>query len=205
MRHRTHLRHGTTALSLLVGLAVSGTLLRSQAGPSAAAVPAEEYAVYAAAMQKVLRGVSFVVIDTTSMHDKPGQIPAALAFPPEDKPRLTSNLVGDFKAKNSRPTTLADDFPTVVNVRLMTGDEYRSMFAGCTGGDTCGWSAFRKKYPGMSGITALSRVGFNETDDIALLYLSHSRDYEAGMGLYVLLNKHEGRWEVIGLTRGWVS
>jgi hypothetical protein len=205
MGQRTHLRHGTTALFLLVGLAVAGTLLQGQAAVSGATVPAEEYAVYAAAMQKVLRGVSFVVIDTTSMYHKPHELPAALTFPLEDKPRLTTDLVSDFKKKNGRPSTLADRFPTVVSVRLMTGEENRTMFAGCLGGDTCGWSAFRKTYPGMSGITTLSRVGFNETNDIALLYLSCSRDYEAGLGLYVLLAKREGRWEVISLTTNWIS
>jgi len=202
---RARFRNGATALFLFVGLALSGAALRPQKVPPPATVPAEEYAVHAAAMQKVLRGVSFVVIDTTSMRNKPSEIPAALTFPPEDKPRLTSDLVSDFKAKNSRPSTLADGFPAVVTVRLMTEEENRAMFAGCVGDGACGWGAFHKKYPGVSGITTLSRVGFNEAHDIALVYLSDSRDYEAAVGMYLLLAKHEGRWEVVSQMVSWVS
>ncbi len=205
MSPRIRLQFGTTALFLFVGLALSGTLLRSQAVAPLAAVPAEEYAVYAAAMLKVVHGSSFVVVDTTSMHNKPGEIPAALNFPPEDKPRLTADLVGDFKMKNSAPSTLASGFPAAVSVTLITEAERQAMFAGCLGGDACGWSVFYKRYAGASGITSLSRVGFNDARDIALLYLGHSRDWEAGMGLYVLLAKHEGRWEVTSLTTSWIS
>ena len=205
MSRRTPLRYGTIALSLLAGLTLAGAALRAQNAPPAATVPAEEYAVYAAGMLKVVGGASFVVVDTTSMYNKPSDIPAALRFPPEDKPRLTSDLVGDFKAKNSGPSKLADGFPAVVTVRLMTGEEYRAMFDGCAGGDTCGFSVFYKKYPGVSGVTTLSRVGFNETHDIALLFLSNLSGNIGGLGMYLLLSKHEGRWEVIGRAGSWVS
>lgn len=200
MSGRTLLRYGTTALCAAVGLALSGAAPRSQAAPPAAAVPAEEYAVYAAAMQKVLRAVSFVVLDRTSTFGTPSGIPAAPEFPIEDKARLTSDLVGDFRAKNTRSSRLADGFPTAVSVSLLTEAENRAMFDGCAGGDACGWTAFHKRYPGVSGVTTLSRVGFNEAHDIALLYLSASRDYGPPMGLSLLLAKYEGRWEVIGMA-----
>ena len=87
----------------------------------------------------------------------------------------------------------------------MTEEENRAMFTGCVGGDACGWRGIHNKFPGVSGIITLSRVGFNEAHDIALLYLSNSSDDEAAMGVYLLLAKHEGRWEVVGLAMSWVS
>jgi hypothetical protein len=194
-----------SALVLLVGLALSRAALLSQAVPSAGTVSPEEYAVYAAAMQKVVGGVSFVVIDRTSLHDKPGEIPAALRFPLEDTPRLTSDLVSDFKARNRESHALTNGFPAVVTVRLMTEEENRATFDGCVGGDACGWSVFYKRYSGVSGITTLSRVGFNEAHDIALLFLGNRSGNIGGLGMYLLLARHEGRWEVISRAGSWIS
>ncbi len=205
MSQRTRRERLAPVLVILIGLALSGAVRRSQAVPSSDPVPAEEYAVYAAAMQQVVGGISFLVVDTTSMPNKPSEIPEALSFPLEDAPRLTSDMVDDFKTKNSGPHTLAEDFPTLVTVTLMTEVEHRAMFAGCSGGDNCGWAVFYKKYPAAPGITTLSRVGFDATHDFALLYLSNVRDYEAGTGLYLLLAKREGRWKVISRSRSWIS
>ena len=52
-----------------------------------------------------------------------------------------------------------------------------------------GWQLFYEKYPDAPGITALSRVGFNQTLDQALVYVGTQSQWLAGAGYYLLLKR----------------
>ena len=194
-------RYGIAFVFALVSVFAAGVLeSKEPAKPDAAA--AEEYAVYAAAMQDAVGGAGYVVIDTTSTHDKPEKLNSALSFPIEFDKLVTGDLVRDFTAKNQTSHPITQQFPAGVHVTLMSEGQEHELFADSA---KDGWKAFYEKYMGAAGITRLSRVGFNKTGDIAVLYLSNVRNWEAGSGAYLLLQKTEGKWKVMTRTRGWIT
>jgi hypothetical protein len=57
------------------------------------------------------------------------------------------------------------------------------------------WAAFARKYSGSPGITGLSRIGYSQDGQQALLYHSLLRQHES-FGEYVLLQRQAGNWQV---------
>jgi hypothetical protein len=57
------------------------------------------------------------------------------------------------------------------------------------------WVAFARKYSGSPGITSLSRIGYSQDGQQALLYHSLLRQHES-VGEYVLLQRQAGNWQV---------
>jgi len=169
------------------------------------ATTADDYAVYSVAMEDVVGGGSYVVLDTTTIHGKPEDLDSALNFPIEDAKLITADLLNDFRTKNHQSYAIAQHFPKGVRVQLISERERSVMFSGCMGEVNCGWKTFYEKYPGAPGITSLSRVGFNKAHDTALVYVGNVRDWEVGSGLYLLLAKNNGEWKVISRTRSWIS
>jgi hypothetical protein len=68
-----------------------------------------------------------------------------------------------------------------------------------------GWQLFYEQYPDAPGITTLSRVGFNNTHDQALVYVGTISHWLAGAGYYVLLKKVNGSWMVDQQVMTWIS
>lgn len=58
------------------------------------------------------------------------------------------------------------------------------------------WDAFYKAYPGAQGHMTLSRVGFNQTLDEALVYVTNGAGELAWEGYYLLLSKVDRAWKV---------
>jgi hypothetical protein len=177
-------------------------LIHSQAAPSSETIPAEEYEVYAVALDHMVGGTSYVIIDTTSTHDKPENLGHALRFPIEYEKLVTGELVRDFKEKNTHRYAIAQQFPKELAVTLLSEREEHEIFSDP---DKDGWNAFYKKHPFSSGITRISRVGFNMNHDVAAVYVGNTRNWEAGHGAYLLLQKVEGKWKVVAQSRGWIS
>ena len=67
------------------------------------------------------------------------------------------------------------------------------------------WSRFYKKYPNSPGLAYFSNVGFNDQHDQAFVYVGRSCGGLCGSGEYVLLNKVNGRWEILKEQELWVS
>jgi hypothetical protein len=163
---------------------------------------ADEYAVYATAVDVAVGGGTYIVVDTTSTHDKPEKLDSALSFPIEFAETITDDLVKDFKTKNETQHPLVQQFPKDVHVTFISEREEHDLFANSM---KDGWNTFYEKYPGGSGITRLSRVGFNKKHDIAIIYVGNVRNWEIGSGAYLLLQKIDGKWKVITQTRGWIT
>jgi hypothetical protein len=68
-----------------------------------------------------------------------------------------------------------------------------------------GWDVFYADYPGAPGITTLSRVGFNDAMDQALVYVGTQSHWLAGAGYIVLLVKVEGVWVIDQQVMTWIS
>ena len=83
----------------------------------------------------------------------------------------------------------------------MSGQELASIFSS----SATGWDKFYAKYPDAKGILALSRVGFNQAKDTAVLYTEYQSGPTAGEGDVVLMKKTDGRWTVQENSMFWQS
>ena len=67
-----------------------------------------------------------------------------------------------------------------------------------------GWKEFDERFPGNTGVIAVSAVAFNATKSQAYLYVSFNCGATCGSGGFHLLEKKQGKWTEIGLgCGGW--
>jgi|SRR5579859_575988 len=67
------------------------------------------------------------------------------------------------------------------------------------------WKDFYKAFPQAQGITILSRIGFDEQEGLALVYVGTMRGHLAGEGDLILLEKREGVWKIKQGELIWLS
>jgi len=114
---------------------------------------------------------------------------------------ISTQTRDDFDTQNKIPCTLGPQIQPVGKIQLLTSREERANYLGRSGS----WNAFYKKYPGATGFTILSKIGFNSTHDQALVYLGNSCGLLCGNGYLVVLDKHKGKWKVVKQGRIWVA
>jgi hypothetical protein len=192
-------------LLLLVAALLLAACGGTVAPPTPAPTPdiaAEEAAVYAAAIQVYLGGVPdpLVLADQTAM-DIGQDITATLDYVTQQLTGTTPATLANFRARNDRPQPLPPDMGLPFRYVLLTATEQQSYFQPNAGG----WDAFYQRYPNAQGIMSLSRVGFNAAMDQALVYVGNQSNYLAGAGVYYLLAKEDGTWQVVGEVMVWIS
>ncbi|MBU0492817.1 MAG: hypothetical protein KKA73_28500 [Chloroflexi bacterium] len=158
-----------------------------------AEVEAEEYAVYSALISNwdTRETVKLIVIldqtDVEMLDMDYYIVQNRQALPPE--------VVADFAAKNRRSSPLGEHFDLGVEYVLISQDELPQIL----------WDDFYEKYPDAPGFMWLSRVGFNPSQDMALVYVGNPRAFLAGMGALVLLSKTDGIWHRTRSIMVWIS
>ena len=125
----------------------------------------------------------------------------AARFMKNQWPELGDDILRDFKAKNEKPSGLERRFALSAEYAFISKQELESIFSK----NASGWDGFYAKYPGSQGILTLSRVGFNEAKDRAVLYAGNQSHWVAGEGNVVLMKKMAGRWTVQGEGMMWIS
>ena len=166
-------------------------------------VTADEYDVYSALIQSVYidatqpKQIVITTVDTRQPTSFGEAAPAMKSFWPD----LGDDILGDFKAKNRTSSALERTFTLSVPYTLMSEQEVASIFSS----SATGWDKFYAKYPDAKGFLALSRVGFNQAKDTAVLYTEYQSGLTAGEGDVVLMKKTDGRWTVEENSMFWQS
>ena len=179
----------------------TGTSTSATTAPQAT-VTADEYDVYSALIQSVYIGATQpkqIVI--TPVHDDRhffGQAVGAMESQWSD----LGDAVDDFKAKNRTSSVLERRFTISVPYAIVSEQEMASIFSTTVVRD---WKKFYAKYPDAKAFLALSRVGFNQEKDTAVLYTEYQRGPTGGEGYVVLMKKTDGRWTVDQNSMCWTS
>jgi len=105
---------------------------------------------------------------------------------------LMSSTIDDYLQKSRKAVYLDVLFHLPVKYFLIAPKEVDSFFK--KGGGR--WDAFYKKYPKSPGLLALSRVGFNQERNQALLYVNLSCGSLCGEGSWILLEKKAAVWAI---------
>ncbi len=121
----------------------------------------------------------------------------------EKLPSLDAATWAGYAARRPLAMPLqADRFDTRalgVPLRLISETELAKLFAGG------GWAAFHQRYPGSSGIIALSLPGYNAGGTQALVHVSRTMGPLAGSGHLVLLQRDGTAWRVVATATTWIS
>jgi hypothetical protein len=94
--------------------------------------------------------------------------------------------------------------PEGARIVFISAEELRKTFSELSA-EGRGWKEFRNSHPASSGVTYLSRPGFDANRKKAVMQVGHQADYEMGVGYRVYLEKSSktGKWLITGavLTR----
>ena len=163
----------------------------------------EEFSVYNVLINKKYAHdkTQLIVIQELTSGSKTGfdRLDEGLKYVSEKISGVEQEVFKDFSIKNSEAHRLQDKFNLKVKHVIEREDELQAMMQ-----TQDFWGAFYKKHPGAQGLITLSRVGFNNKIDQALVYIGNAGGSLGGAGFYVLLTKKEGIWIVQSEIQVWV-
>jgi hypothetical protein len=167
---------------LALGLFVSQFLAAAplQKDLEASVQDPEEYAVYSALLNAryASKGVQRLVIDDWTPSTKKNQfigLIGGLTPTGAKRPEVPTEIAADFDEKNKDTFILKNRFSMKLPYVLVAESELREIFHLDSQGHLSQdpWHLFYEKYPGSRGIISLSRLGFNSTKDVALVYVAN--------------------------------
>jgi hypothetical protein len=109
---------------------------------------------------------------------------------------LRQETVESFARVNTVPRAMPG-FATIGLAVERAGAADLATFRGAAGPDEY-WRRFYARYPGSPGLVRLSRVGFDQASEQALVFVYHICGGRCGTGRYVLLSRSGEQWEVVG-------
>lgn len=174
--------------------------IRSDMGlDSPVAISDEEYAVYNAVLNASKEFGLGTGYRTITVYDQTG-LPEELTREGEDPslaireeiPAVTEELVNNLIAANSEPYDVAPALTFEVPVALVSWREYEALWTELGEQECLAAARERFPYPEFQGWFRLSRVGFNQSMDQALVYVESHLCSNAGF--VVLLEKQEDLW-----------
>ena len=170
--------------------------------PSSAQIDKEEQAVYAALLHHLYTASNYALMDTTAtgmggVADTVTSLDRMFL----DMHDLEQSTAESFSARNAVTTPVSSDMELGGEYVLVSQEEMSQIFSQ----NRDGWALFYERYPDTPGITTISRAGFNETLDQALVYIGTMSHWLAGAGYYVLLSKVNGSWIVEQQVMTWIS
>jgi hypothetical protein len=195
--------HRAAAVTLALALILSTAAAQSN-------VDEEEYSVYSALIsQSFVRDDTklIVLLNETSKGFGPIENAGNDSIFKEYLSPLSQSAIDDYRKKNEKISPLKRRFKFSIKYEIISRDEMEGFFKdGFPGeGFRRSWEQFYKKYPHSPGYIWLSRVGFNEKRDEALVYVASMCDQLCGGGMYVRLTKKDGNWNVQQKWSVWAS
>lgn len=171
-------------------------------------ISAEELQVYEAALTMMVAdnsnaGERSRVISDTTIDDRLAvRSPAGDTYHEQNQPFavLLDETLKDFRTKNKNPSNLRNCISGKLNHTFIGHDELEKIK------DRSEVERLRSKYAASGGFISLSRVGFNEGKDQAIVYIERLYGGELGEGVYhVLVKKSNGTWERKVSVLGWIG
>ncbi len=188
---------------------VLAVLLFTLATPSAVAqgagIDERELAVYAALITHGLDGTApLVVVASGTTGD-----PAAIAGHP-DAPAMIAELgappgiLADWQRRNAAPHVIEHPIDVGVSCVMLDDDTRATVFDGET--PEVGWQRFFERYPGTPGLLRLSRAGFSDDFEHALVYVEHHCGADCGSGRvsHLVFDAVTG-WQVLDAALVWMA
>ena len=111
------------------------------------------------------------------------------------------SIFQDFKNKNRGPEPLVDQIACEgTNIQIIKSEKLAEMFK-----KDDAWGKIRKVFPGRPVFVVVSEIGFNESNDRALVFMHWYRGSLYGSGDYYLMVKQGSEWRIAKEANKWVS
>jgi hypothetical protein len=114
-------------------------------------------------------------------------------------PALKRTTIDAFREVNKQQVSVQHSFHFSFDYELVDAIQLDLIFKN---GD---WPAYYKRFPGSPGILTFSRVGFSADGTQALFFLTNKCGGLCGTGMYVVMEKRNGRWMVEKEIEAWIS
>lgn len=170
--------------------------------PGANQIDGEEQAVYAYLLPEMYKNRSYVIMATTATGPTGVENTAqTLDYVLQNMHDVDPKTLDSFKSRNDAAHPMRQDMDLGSPYTLLTQAGKNQIF----GQNQSGWEIFYNHHPQAPGITSLSRVGFNDMLDQALVYIGTQSNWLAGAGYYILLKKGAEGWSIDQQVMVWVS
>lgn len=206
-----NLRKQSIALCLAI-LFAKGALLSMGYPINNRSPQSEEYIVYDAVIKRIYvenvpkdKRIDLLVIqERTILQEKAIQrLSEGFVLLSKDVPSLDKATLDNLEARNREPQSLSSLFNIPMNYTIVGTEELKNSFGGISDPSEA-WKRFYRRYPYSSGLISLSRVGFNEKKNQALVFLERSCGPECADGRIVILSKENDGWVVRKVLMLWV-
>jgi hypothetical protein len=165
---------------------------------------AQERAIYETVLQ-IPADSNFVVRDHTLSLFEPNMMgndtDAYMEMLRGSLPTLQAETWNHLLSVGGEEIAFPSDLETGGPYQLITDEAWAGYFGGI---DSTAWERFEADY-GAQGFATYSRVGFNRDTTQALLYRGVVCGVLCGNGGYVLLEKVDGVWQIVGEYEVWMS
>jgi hypothetical protein len=169
---------------------------------SAADMDTEEIAVYAALFAAMYPDQPLVLMDQTATGPGgTGNTVSTLEYALGQMTGVAPETAASFQVRNEAAHPLDPEMALGIQVVLLSEINMRDIF----NVNQDGWAMFYSRYPNTPGMTSVSRVGFNDTLDQALVYVGTQSHWLAGAGYIVLMKKVDGVWTIDQQVMTWIS
>ena len=170
--------------------------------PSTGQIDTEQQAVYAFLLLNLYQHREYVIMDTTSTGVTGVEnTTQTLDYVLQNMHSVDSGTVGSFRSRNDAAYPISPDMNIGGPYTLLSQAGRQKIF----GENQSGWEIFYERYPQAPGITTLSRVGFNNSLDQALVYIGTQSNWLIGSGYYILLKKLDRAWSIDQRVMTWIS
>ncbi|KAF0108166.1 MAG: hypothetical protein FD146_1180 [Anaerolineaceae bacterium] len=170
--------------------------------PSAKSIEAEEVAVYAALFAAMYPDQPLVLMaQTATGPGGTGDTASTLEYALGQMTGVAPETAASFQVRNEAAHPLDPEMALGIQFVLLSEDDMRQIFDI----NQDGWTIFYSRYPNTPGMTTVSRVGFNDTLDQALVYVGTQSHWLAGAGYIVLMKKVDGVWTIDQQVMTWIS
>jgi len=191
---------------ILLFLSACSTMGSETATPKPTITPTpdairEEERVYKALIEATYPSELLVIMERTQTNVVDLASDETYQLVEESLQHLSADTLSNFKTHNDSSYPLKTSMILGRRYILFSEKDKQELFQI----NQSGWDVFYNRYPEAPGIMTLSRVGFNEQMDQALVYLGIQSYWLAGSGNFFLLNKIDGSWVIDQQVMTWVS
>lgn len=187
-----------TPIVLLALNFIACSFLIPAPAPAAADIEKEEQAVYSFFVSGSTGTVLILQESSSGISDQsPQEIKGYIKSNFKD---VSDETVKSYLSRNTQPGMLSPDMQLGTEYTLLTADDLYKITSQPNWGDL-----LSEQYPGAHGYTILSRVGFNNSLDQAVIYVGSVAGPLMGSGFYYLMEKKNGEWLIKEQVMSWIS
>tara|TARA_B100001248_G_C27305038_1_gene419020 strand:- start:310 stop:918 length:609 start_codon:yes stop_codon:yes gene_type:complete len=109
----------------------------------------------------------------------------------------------EWSLKNRESTSIKFKISSELDISFLSTYDLDTLFNENTAKEN--WAQFNNLYKDYDGFIAISRIGYNDTKDQAVLLLEHHCGASCGTGKFISLIKTQNKWSVESTLTIWLA